>query len=322
MTIDNALMPVRRTIAGVGPDTDPQEIAAALGLLEALADAVKSMRAELKAGMLEWVDAHGDLTIGEKRYYAGTETDVTCNDQRETLATLLEVTDLDTIASCLAAGAWKHGVLQGVAARGLRQPVHPDRQKRPCRWQAAAGCSPSIPGLSPPDSNLPGAPSIGALSSTPFEDLNMNATTTSSRFSLDIEPAKSASKNRKARKGKARPATHADNPAPLGHQRGCAHPGPVRPAQRVCQQPAQPFPDRRMGHGARGPRHRAHRRQGGWHLVPPPAKATGLRHGCRRVRLAPAVGVALFYEHQPSHRQPDLPGDADGRGDRRRPDRL
>jgi hypothetical protein len=39
----------------------------------------------------------------------------------------------------------------------------------------------------------------------------MNATTTASRFSIDIEPAKSAGKNRKSRKGKARPATHADN---------------------------------------------------------------------------------------------------------------
>jgi hypothetical protein len=40
----------------------------------------------------------------------------------------------------------------------------------------------------------------------------MNATTTTSRFSIDLEPAAKASgKNRKARKGKARPATHADN---------------------------------------------------------------------------------------------------------------
>jgi hypothetical protein len=40
----------------------------------------------------------------------------------------------------------------------------------------------------------------------------MNATTPSSRFaSIDLEPSKASSKNRKARKGKPRPATHADN---------------------------------------------------------------------------------------------------------------
>jgi len=97
---------------------DSRDIGSRDGLLDIrsalaeLAQKVKEFRAEVEQALIENIDAHGDIDLGDgKRLYVGTEKTVKCLDQRGTFTAILAATGGDEQLVCehLASGAWKPG---------------------------------------------------------------------------------------------------------------------------------------------------------------------------------------------------------------------
>lgn len=126
---DLALCPVASAIEVVDPDCDPRYIADALGRLDDVAEWVKRAKADLKERMLAWVIQNGDLVIGVKRYYAGIESETKCVDVVATLRAFLETLDVDTLALCLSASAFKPGETRKNLAPELFEKLFSTEQK-------------------------------------------------------------------------------------------------------------------------------------------------------------------------------------------------
>jgi len=64
---------------------------------------------KLEPLMIDYINEHGEFSVGDIRYYVGNETKIKCNSPKATLEKLFEVTegDFDRVAACLASGAFK-----------------------------------------------------------------------------------------------------------------------------------------------------------------------------------------------------------------------
>lgn len=105
---------IHNRIRTLTTDVKAATAAAALNKLQRLKELVREIERDMTARLIEWIQANGDLEIGELRYYVGTEKKTRCNDVRGTLAALLELFagDLDRVAECLGSSAWKHGAIK------------------------------------------------------------------------------------------------------------------------------------------------------------------------------------------------------------------
>ena len=97
---------------------DSRDIGSREGLLDvrshikALLAKVKEFSAEVEAALVEHIDLHGDVDIGEgKRLYVGTDRTYRCLSSRDTFVALLEATGGDESLMCehLASSCWKPG---------------------------------------------------------------------------------------------------------------------------------------------------------------------------------------------------------------------
>ena len=96
---------------------DSRDLASRDGLLDIrsalaeLAQKVKEFRAEVEQALIENIDAHGDISLGDKRLYVGTDRTYKCHDSRAVFVALLEATGGDETLMCehLASGCWKPG---------------------------------------------------------------------------------------------------------------------------------------------------------------------------------------------------------------------
>ena len=97
---------------------DSRDIGSREGLLDvrsaikALQAKLKEFAAEVEGALIEHINAHGDIDIGDgKRLYVGTERGYKCRDQAATFVAVLEATGGDEalMAEHLASGAWKPG---------------------------------------------------------------------------------------------------------------------------------------------------------------------------------------------------------------------
>lgn len=95
--------------AALDLDTPAEKVLAAIELRAALKEAVRALDAAMEPKLVAWLEANGQLECGTKRYYAGVRKDTKCVDQGATLTTLLETASVETIAECLASGAFKPG---------------------------------------------------------------------------------------------------------------------------------------------------------------------------------------------------------------------
>jgi hypothetical protein len=97
---------------------DSRDLASRDGLLDIrsalseLATKVREFRAEVDAAVIENIDLHGDIDMGDgKRLYVGVDRSYKCRDNAATLGAILEATGGDEalMAEHLASGAWKPG---------------------------------------------------------------------------------------------------------------------------------------------------------------------------------------------------------------------
>ena len=97
---------------------DSRDINSREGLLDIrselalLAQKVKEFRAEVDAALIENIDAHGDINLGDKRLYVGVDRTYKCLSPRDTFVALLEATGGDEALMCehLASGCFKPGM--------------------------------------------------------------------------------------------------------------------------------------------------------------------------------------------------------------------
>ena len=97
---------------------DSRELSSREGLLDIrsalseLATKVREFRAEVETALVENIDLHGDIDMGDgKRLYVGVDRSYKCRDNAATLGAVLEATGGDEalMAEHLASGAWKPG---------------------------------------------------------------------------------------------------------------------------------------------------------------------------------------------------------------------
>ena len=112
--------PILDALAAMDPDKDIEFIAHTMGAIEELIRRAKEFKVEFERQCMDWIEVNGrdiEIPVGDGemiRYYIGNRKETKCRDVKETLASLLELTggDLDAVAVCLSANAWKHGQIK------------------------------------------------------------------------------------------------------------------------------------------------------------------------------------------------------------------
>lgn len=87
------------------------QVIASIDLLASLKSRVKEIDANHKAALLAWLQYHGELEVGETRYYVGSEKHTKCNNNRTAIEAILTTCggDVDSLASCISANGLKPG---------------------------------------------------------------------------------------------------------------------------------------------------------------------------------------------------------------------
>lgn len=100
----------------VNTDTPREQVVQAIDRIDFLKRTARELDQQLKAALIEWIDANGEITIGESRYYVGSKKAVKCRDAEQTLEALMTATggDFAKVCDCLTSNAWKHGAARGV----------------------------------------------------------------------------------------------------------------------------------------------------------------------------------------------------------------
>lgn len=112
---DAALVPVTTAIAAVESAATIETVALAMARVDRIKRAAREAAELLERVLFDWVQANGPLQIGPVRYYVGPVKKVKCRDVRQTLQAFLGESDIDTLAECLSASAFKHGACEKLA---------------------------------------------------------------------------------------------------------------------------------------------------------------------------------------------------------------
>lgn len=92
----------------VGGVTEEQ-ISNTIDAVDLLKQAARELDQRLKRSLMEYLRGHGDLVIGERRYYIGRKKTTKCVDTRLVLQAILEASggDLDSVMECLSSQPFK-----------------------------------------------------------------------------------------------------------------------------------------------------------------------------------------------------------------------
>jgi hypothetical protein len=103
-------------IIPITPTSSIEQIADNLGKLKALAERARELKRQFDEQLLEYIEANGDVTIGEVRYYAGYEKETKCVNVPGALTSLMIHAggDVEVFCGALAANAIKHGAAKKI----------------------------------------------------------------------------------------------------------------------------------------------------------------------------------------------------------------
>jgi hypothetical protein len=101
----------------------PDKVVAVLGHVDRLKQLARELNKMAEDAAILVINAHGDITVGDIRYYVGTEKQTECTNVVAALDALLAHSggDLATFATFLASGAIKPGAAK--AALGEDSPL-------------------------------------------------------------------------------------------------------------------------------------------------------------------------------------------------------
>jgi len=113
----NLIDTVEKAILGLDFETaTPDQMAAAITFIEALKARTRELDKQMEQAAIAWLQFHGDLTIGENRYYVGTVKHTKCINPKATIEALLVAADgaLDGIEQCLVSQPFKAGATRTI----------------------------------------------------------------------------------------------------------------------------------------------------------------------------------------------------------------
>lgn len=98
-------------VANLSPDATQDEVLDVLGRIAAAKDAIRELGSMAEEAAIQWIEANGDIEVGDVRYYVGTNRTTKCTDTRATMEAALNATggDIDAMCELLSSGAWKPG---------------------------------------------------------------------------------------------------------------------------------------------------------------------------------------------------------------------
>jgi len=89
----------------------PDALLKTMNDLDLLKREVRELGHLMEAAAIDWIKAHGDITVGEMRYYVGTTTHSKSTDHKATVDAILRAAggDLDQLAECISSDGLKSG---------------------------------------------------------------------------------------------------------------------------------------------------------------------------------------------------------------------
>jgi hypothetical protein len=95
-----------------------EQIAAVWNRLDTMKAAIRQAQDRIEQGMIEWIQQHGPVVIGDVRFYVGPKKATRCTDIAGALNALLVAVagDVDQLVHVLAAQPFKHGAARDVLA--------------------------------------------------------------------------------------------------------------------------------------------------------------------------------------------------------------
>lgn len=124
---------IKADVLAIGLDMTPDQVCEVWTRVENAKAAARELGQLLEGAIIEWIEANGDLTIGDQRYYVGTERKVTCTDNAGTMDAVLFAGGGEEAAllECLSSQPWKHGAVRGLIGdddfnRLFKTEVRPD----------------------------------------------------------------------------------------------------------------------------------------------------------------------------------------------------
>lgn len=105
-------------ILAVGPQSTAEEVLTMLGAIKAASERQRERQRIAEQVVCGWIEEHGDLEVGDTRYYVGTEKRTKDVDVARTFDVIVQhaekvttegevVTDWQAIKRCLSTGAFK-----------------------------------------------------------------------------------------------------------------------------------------------------------------------------------------------------------------------
>ncbi len=103
-------------LASIDSEATAEQILAVLDQVAIAQRQAREFKRLAEEAVIEWIDKHGELTVGDIRYYVGTTKTVKAVDNANIGDALLEVTggDVDRLNECLTSNPWKHGQVRKV----------------------------------------------------------------------------------------------------------------------------------------------------------------------------------------------------------------
>lgn len=110
-TIPQTLIAVSEQVDEISPNAPMEDV---LGLhmhLELFAKALRYVKKQMEARMIQWINANGDIECGTVRYYVGPDKKVKPIDNPKILETLYMVLEGDeaAVCQCMSSSPWKYG---------------------------------------------------------------------------------------------------------------------------------------------------------------------------------------------------------------------
>lgn len=109
---------LEKQVLALGTSAPAEAVADVLNRVQVLTREIKRVKDLWEQIAIEWIQANGDLQIGDMRYYVGHPKTTKCNDIPATVEALMQATggDFRAFCECLSAGAIKHGAAKKVLA--------------------------------------------------------------------------------------------------------------------------------------------------------------------------------------------------------------
>lgn len=111
ISMNDAINAIIADVAGLSPDAPVEQVLDVRGRIEAATQRLREVKGMIDDAMMQWIEANGDITYGDIRYYVGVSRDKKCRDNAKAADAILTATggDFEAFAQTLSSNAFKPG---------------------------------------------------------------------------------------------------------------------------------------------------------------------------------------------------------------------